>query len=436
MQASETLAREQTGFQLERFQWTAPDRLELEGRWYGVRGRRFVRPVLTVEVRGRRRRLLALLEHKPWPADEGAPWIAAFPWEGAHEGTGSAELEVGSLTVDLPPPGGRFARAAEEAPPAAEAPQPEAAEPAAPEPAAPEEPAEVREALGASRATLERDLAGARAELRRLQQRHEAREHELRAELRRVTERLEAAEAASRDAGDEARALREELEAGRAAHAAELEQLRASEAAGQAAALAKDQVAAEAEQLREAARRATADNERLKQTARRATAEAERLRAAVRRPAEPAVAPAPAPPADAPSRDPQTTVPFEALPAVAAARKELATERAARERLATQVERLRRELAAARDVQRPPVAPPAEPAQRAIPAPQPGTRVTKRIGAARTDPPPPSGRLLGELPSRPLSGRSGLSVWGPRLVALVLVALLLGALVLILSGVL
>ena len=105
-----TVAPEQTGFELDRFQWSGDDRLEVEGRWFGVRGRRFVRPVLTLRVAGGRRRLLAVLEHKPWAADEGAAWIAAFPWEGSHEAVGDAELEVGALTVDLPPPGGKRSR--------------------------------------------------------------------------------------------------------------------------------------------------------------------------------------------------------------------------------------------------------------------------------------------------------------------------------------
>src|SRR5918992_1975301 len=107
MTAFNTIAPEQTGFELERFRWSEPDRLEVEGRWFGVRGRRFVRPSLTVRVGARgRRRLLALLEHKPWTADEGEPWIAAFPWDGPHDEVGDAELEVGSLTVELPPPSG------------------------------------------------------------------------------------------------------------------------------------------------------------------------------------------------------------------------------------------------------------------------------------------------------------------------------------------
>ena len=50
-----TVAPEQTGFELDRFQWAGEDRLEVEGRWFGVRGRRFVRPVLTVYVTPRLR---------------------------------------------------------------------------------------------------------------------------------------------------------------------------------------------------------------------------------------------------------------------------------------------------------------------------------------------------------------------------------------------
>ena len=106
MSAPDTIAPDKMGFELERFQWSGPFRLEVEGRWFGVRGRRFVRPVLTVQVRGRRRRLLATLDHKPWQVDDTGSWIAAFPWDGSRDGVGRAELEVGALMVELPPPGG------------------------------------------------------------------------------------------------------------------------------------------------------------------------------------------------------------------------------------------------------------------------------------------------------------------------------------------
>jgi hypothetical protein len=92
-------------FEVERFEWTASDRLEVTGRWYGLRGHRFVRPALMVQAGDEQRRMLALLEHKPWAADDGEEWIAAFPWEGAPLELTAAELAVApSLAVDLPMP--------------------------------------------------------------------------------------------------------------------------------------------------------------------------------------------------------------------------------------------------------------------------------------------------------------------------------------------
>src|SRR4051794_37466524 len=92
-------------FEAERFTWTAPDRLELSGVWSGVRGLRFLRPTLTLQSKQGERRLLALLEHKPWAAADGATWVAAFPWNGPPETFDAAELSVGSgLDVALDPP--------------------------------------------------------------------------------------------------------------------------------------------------------------------------------------------------------------------------------------------------------------------------------------------------------------------------------------------
>ena len=60
-------------FELESLELTAVDRLEVSGRWYGVRGRRFVRPTLTLLGGGTepRHRSLADLDHKPWSAEDG-----------------------------------------------------------------------------------------------------------------------------------------------------------------------------------------------------------------------------------------------------------------------------------------------------------------------------------------------------------------------------
>ena len=353
-----TVAPEQTGFELDRFQWSGDDRLEVEGRWFGVRGRRFVRPVLTVQVGGARRRLLALLEHKPWNADEGATWIAAFPWDGPHDDVGEGELEVGALTVDLPPPGGKRTRERHKA----ESPAPihnpgskasmaeradkaERAAKAGPKAVAPPEPAgePVLRAAGESRQQLERDLATARAELGRLRARHEEELREARAEARAATERAEGLESRADESGtradqlsDEASRLRDELQRVRESQGDQLTRMGASEAEARAeAARERDragEAAGEAERLREMAaetdrlqderdgtvqaleelrekhEEALAEIAKLRQSARRSAAEAERLRAASRRPGARPPEPAPQRPAD-----PEATVPFQVV---------------------------------------------------------------------------------------------------------------------------
>jgi hypothetical protein len=94
-------------FEVERFEWTSRDRLELVGRWSGLRGHRFLRPTLDVQVEGERHRMLALLEHKPWAPEAGRDWVAAFTWRGEPANFDEAELTVSpDLAVQLPTPGG------------------------------------------------------------------------------------------------------------------------------------------------------------------------------------------------------------------------------------------------------------------------------------------------------------------------------------------
>jgi hypothetical protein len=94
-------------FEIDRFEWAGDGRLELAGRWFGLRGHRFLRPTLDVAVNGERRRMLADLEHKPWAADDGAEWIAAFIWRGDPAPFEDAELTVSpDLAVQLPAVGG------------------------------------------------------------------------------------------------------------------------------------------------------------------------------------------------------------------------------------------------------------------------------------------------------------------------------------------
>lgn len=93
-------------FEVERFEARGRDRMFLSGRWFGLRGRRFVRPTLTLGTDGHRQRALADLEHKPWAAKDGDLWEATFPYEHAGEDLGNLELTVApDITISLPEPG-------------------------------------------------------------------------------------------------------------------------------------------------------------------------------------------------------------------------------------------------------------------------------------------------------------------------------------------
>src|SRR2546430_9341751 len=122
MRAGTIPATERAGtasFELERFELTAPDRLEVAGRWFGVRGLRFMRPALDLQASEDRHRLLALLEHKPWAAEDGEEWVAAFPWDGDPLEFTEAELAVGpSVAVELPLPGNGSRKSKPRKPPA------------------------------------------------------------------------------------------------------------------------------------------------------------------------------------------------------------------------------------------------------------------------------------------------------------------------------
>jgi len=95
------------------------DQLVVTGHWSGVRGLRFVRPMLVADDR----RILATLEHKPWAPSLDRAWVAAFPWEGD-------EVNVDALTLAVAP---QVTVALSGAP--LDEPQPVPGPPPAPEPA-------------------------------------------------------------------------------------------------------------------------------------------------------------------------------------------------------------------------------------------------------------------------------------------------------------
>jgi hypothetical protein len=91
-------------FQLAGFE-VVGDCLQVQGRWFGVRGRRFMRPALTAVVDGKQVRMLADLVDKPWPAEDGELWKAAFPYAVERAQLRETELTVApDVTVTLPAP--------------------------------------------------------------------------------------------------------------------------------------------------------------------------------------------------------------------------------------------------------------------------------------------------------------------------------------------
>ena len=76
-----------------------------------MRGRRFVRPTLTLSQRGAEVRALADLEHKPWAAEDGEVWMAVFSVDEGLEGAREIELSVApDIAVELRRKGRKLAR--------------------------------------------------------------------------------------------------------------------------------------------------------------------------------------------------------------------------------------------------------------------------------------------------------------------------------------
>jgi len=80
--------------------------VEVTGHWQGVKGRRFIRPSLRPLGAAAGQRALADLEHKPWAARDGEPWVAVFPWDQPLDEVDGFELAVApDLAVRIPVPG-------------------------------------------------------------------------------------------------------------------------------------------------------------------------------------------------------------------------------------------------------------------------------------------------------------------------------------------
>src|ERR1051325_3030289 len=137
-------------FELERFEWQAPDRLEIAGTFHGLEQSPDDTPVLVVSGDGEAHQLRSVdaslsgppEDGKSWqaqvaggegpvgggdgeahqlrsvdaslsgPPEDGKSWQAQFEWDEAPVGIEAAALEFGTgMVIDLPAPGASRGRA-------------------------------------------------------------------------------------------------------------------------------------------------------------------------------------------------------------------------------------------------------------------------------------------------------------------------------------
>lgn len=92
-------------FELERFEWAAPDRLQLAGTFAGLAGADTDAPTLVVHGAEHTHRLAAVADEQTEPPQDGRRWTATFAWAEAPEAFNAAELHLGpDVALELPEP--------------------------------------------------------------------------------------------------------------------------------------------------------------------------------------------------------------------------------------------------------------------------------------------------------------------------------------------
>jgi hypothetical protein len=274
-QVTSTPTRSPATFELERFVWAAPDRLEVAGRFSGLDDVPAGPPELVVHGPERAHRLHAP-DSAPPPLEDGTAWAAEFVWQEPPVAFEVATLELGAdVAVDLPQPGTkrRWIRSQTLAVRTAADPADEVVweAPSADHAAEPEEEEEEATTVGAAdrvgleaellaareeirdlRAAAERtqeELARARDDLERDRERHTGDAERFRAGLEQVRRSAADAVAAEHAALEDAESALGETRAAIEAKDAELEELRGrleEEAAARAQAESDAQTAAQA----------------------------------------------------------------------------------------------------------------------------------------------------------------------------------------------
>jgi hypothetical protein len=98
-------------FELARFAWGAPDRLELSGKFVGMPDVPAHTPTLVINGANGVHRLPVVPESVSGPPEDGRRWEAVFAWQEPPVAFEEAELQFGDdMVVELPEPGGRRTR--------------------------------------------------------------------------------------------------------------------------------------------------------------------------------------------------------------------------------------------------------------------------------------------------------------------------------------
>ena len=105
------MATQRPMFELARFAWGAPDRLELSGTFVGVPDVPADAPTLVISGANGVHRLPVVPESVSGPPEDGRRWEAVFAWQEPPVAFEVAELQFGDdMVVELPEPGGRRTR--------------------------------------------------------------------------------------------------------------------------------------------------------------------------------------------------------------------------------------------------------------------------------------------------------------------------------------
>ena len=106
------MARHSPVFELARFAWGAPDRLELAGRFVGLSDLPADAPTLVISGANGVHRLPVVPDSVSGPPEDGGRWEAEFAWQEAPVAFDVVKLEFGdTIIVELPEPSARRTRA-------------------------------------------------------------------------------------------------------------------------------------------------------------------------------------------------------------------------------------------------------------------------------------------------------------------------------------